>query len=104
MKIHDKQARIIIILIILAMIVLYTWSFRVEAQTPMRYIQYTVQQGDTLWDIVHKQYTDKPCEGKQYSRHYDRRKIIYDIQKKNEINTLLEIGQVIMLPDYAEVD
>lgn len=62
----------------------------VSAQgTEEEYLQITVKQGDTLWNIAE---THKP-------KGQDIRKFMYQIERLNELETLvLQPGQVLLIP------
>jgi len=61
----------------------------VSGQTEIKYIQVTVEPGDTLWEIAMK-----------YNKNgKDVRKFIYDIMKENNLkNSGLYEGQLINIP------
>jgi LysM repeat protein len=58
-----------------------------KAQKIQRYETYVVQQNDTLWNI-----------SKMFRPDEDPRKVIYEIQKHNNITQIIRPGQVIEIP------
>jgi nucleoid-associated protein YgaU len=62
------------------------------ADAEPQYTSYSVQQGDTLWEIAHEKYGDTA----------DIRKAVYDIEKLNGItDCYISPGDIIKLPEKA---
>ena len=58
------------------------------------YEKYIVQSGDTLTSIA-KTFSEN-------SEKYDIREVIWDIEDYNNCTALIRVGQVLMIPQYAE--
>lgn len=88
MRSQRKRSYILpVFLILLTGILLFK---TVEANSPKETISYTVNKGDTLWDIA------KAYKGR------DPREVIYDIQELNTWTRTkqLNAGQTLELPQY----
>lgn len=75
--------------LILIPILLVQIPVSAQSSTEEEYLQITVKQGDTLWNIAE---THKP-------KDQDIRKFMYRIEKLNKLETLvLQPGQVLLIP------
>jgi len=88
-----NKFRFILFLLVLFMIFsAINYSFlnigRVYSKSNIEYTTYIVDNGETLWDIAKKNNPQKK----------DIRKVIYEIQKYNNISSTLSIGQEIKIP------
>lgn len=61
---------------------------KVYSESPVEFITYYVESGDTLWEIAE--------ENNIHNR--DIRKLIHEIKEINNIGTSLSIGQEIIIP------
>lgn len=76
--------------------------FKIQDNITPNYIvkfeEYEVRVGDTLWDIV------KNVSLKEIGNVIDVREVVYDIMMNNEINKNgIYIGQVITIPIYIPI-
>lgn len=61
-----------------------------NSMQPDQFIEVTVTEGDTLWDIA-----------KRFNQHQDPRKVIYSIKKINRLDSgFIIAGQIIRVPLY----
>lgn len=87
-----KTAQTIAGLITLAILIFSILS-TCKADTPLSRIEYTVQAGDTLWDIA-EEYAPKGA---------DKREYIYNIKKHNGLkNSEIRPGMVLEITTEAE--
>ena len=80
------------LLVMFMLISLWSYSFfnigRVYSKSEIEYVSYIVDNGETLWDIAEKNNPDDK----------DIRKVVYEIQKYNNIGSSLSVGQEIKIP------
>lgn len=95
MKIVNKKKFVKGILSIVGILILF-WCGVDSAYTggQVLYKEDYIIEGDTLWSIAEKQLNNN-----EYYKGQDIRKVIYDLEKVNDINNgKLAIGQKIIIP------
>ena len=96
MKIVNKKKFIRSVIIILSILILFLFGMNsiTYSKRQVLYKEDYIIQGDTLWSIAEKQLNTN-----EYYKGQDIRKVIYDIEKVNNIsNEKLTIGQKIIIP------
>lgn len=81
MKINKFLAIIIFLLLILAIIITFA---NVNADSTVTYTTYTVQAGETLWDIAQRYYPNG-----------DIRANVWQIEQDNGIDACVKVGQIL---------
>lgn len=88
----NKFRFIMFLLAVFMLISIFAYSFlnigKVYSKAEIEYTTYIVDNGETLWDIAAKNNPDNK----------DIRKVIYEIQKYNNIGNTLSVGQEIKIP------
>lgn len=84
MKINKFLAIILFLLIILAIII--TYANVVNADSNITYTDYTIQPGETLWDIAQRYYPNS-----------DIRVNVWQIEQDNGIDAYVKAGQEIKI-------
>lgn len=85
----SRGMKIVLVLAIIVALWFAVTSFNSKAE-PIRYEEYTVSIGDTVWDIA------MGCSNGQ-----DVRKLVYEIRKLNNIDDgIINAGDVIQIPIY----
>ena len=88
-KKKDKRlAAILALAYIVLIFVMYMQSPKQAAYSASRYVRYTVQGGDTLWNIA-----------KTRSGNRDIRAVVWELQEVNGITPVIRPGQVIWVPE-----
>lgn len=88
---HKKTyLRILTILLLLLSIYTFYTYYTTNKKIIVDYENWYVVEGDCLWDIA-DHYTLEDM---------DKRKVIYEIQKRNGINSYIREGQILEVPIY----
>ena len=92
---HIRWENILSVLSIIVLLVTFTLIASSWNDTPeiISSQPYTVQDGDTLWEIAEK--------SNGYGK-MDIRDIIYDIKKLSDCTTEINSGQTVQIPIYEE--
>ena len=76
------------IFILIIFVILLITGFNTHNRTNIIYIRYTVQQGDTIWNIA-----------KQYNTYKDIRETVYEIKKiNNNDDSIIHAGDILLIP------
>ncbi len=76
------------IFILIIFVILLITGFKTHNRTNIIYTTYTVQQGDTIWDIA-----------KQYNTYKDIREMVYEIKKiNNNDDSIIHAGDILLIP------
>ena len=76
------------IFILIIFIILLITGFETYNRTNIIYTTYTVQQGDTIWDIA-----------KQYNTYRDIRQMVYEIKRiNNNDDSIIHAGDILLIP------
>lgn len=67
----------------------YVLAVSMDEVKEQKWVEYTVQPGDTLWGIA-KEITHQPID-----------KTIHEIRKRNNIDPVIQPGQVLYVPKIA---
>ncbi len=87
------SALIVCFLLAIVLVFVFTPSSEVNGKNIISYTEYTVKDGDTLWDIA----------SNMNNGGMDIREIVFDINQLNEYdaNNVLRAGETIKVPVYA---
>lgn len=84
----SKFCKILLALPLVVLVAVLLWKM-IAPPTPSGWQQYTVKRGDTLWSIA-----------SAYGDGYDPRNIIDEIERKNGCNADIDVGDVLLIPEY----
>lgn len=84
-----KKSRKILFSLLLTVLALVLMYRLIAPPRPSGWQEYTVRRGDTLWSIA-----------SAYGDGYDPRNIIDEIERKNGCNADIDVGDVLLIPEY----
>ena len=80
---------LLVVFMLMSAVICSTFNLgKVYSKERIDYIVYVVDSGETLWEIANKNNPENK----------DLRKLVYEIQKLNNIGSVLSIGQEVKIP------